>query len=164
MTPLIFSFVMFLLSGLSALLLYNEKIILTPGMYLIVSLIIALVYIYIRRGSREDKRADKLTILAISVFMSNILTSLIRREWELTNIISQSAITKISTVILVLSVMYLNFLYVRAEYSYKKKRGNQRIQEEPEESLFTQLFSNKKERDDDDVFLVLGKSADNEDV
>lgn len=68
--------------------------------------------------------------------------------------------------VLGISALYINFVYIRAEQSYKKKRGNQRIRQEPKQGYFEQLREGifGKKEDKDEIILTIGVSTDNEDV
>ena len=66
-------------------------------------------------------------------------------------------------VLLVIVAVYLNVVIIRAEISYKKKRGNQRIEEQPNKSYFEKRKEEKERIDRGDVRIVLGASTDNDD-
>ena len=66
-------------------------------------------------------------------------------------------------VLLVIVAVYLNVVIVRAEISYKKKRGNQRIEEQPNKSYFDKWKEGKKRIERGEVRIILGASTDKED-
>ena len=70
---------------------------------------------------------------------------------------------KITLVLLVTVAVYLNAVFIRAEISYKKKRGNQRIEEQPNKSYFEKRKVEKERIERGDVRIILGASTDNED-
>ena len=53
--------------------------------------------------------------------------------------------------------------FIRAEISYKKKRGNQRIEEQPNKSYFEKRKEERERIKRGDVRIVLGASTDNDD-
>ena len=59
--------------------------------------------------------------------------------------------------------VYLNVVFIRAEISYKKKRGNQRIEEQPSKSYFEKRKEEKERIVRGEVKIVLGVSTDNDD-
>ena len=60
-------------------------------------------------------------------------------------------------------LLNLNNVFLRAEISYKKKRGNQRIEEQPNKSYFEKRKEERERIDRGDVRIVLGASTDNDD-
>jgi len=70
---------------------------------------------------------------------------------------------KLTLVLLGITGIYLNIVFIRAEISYKKKRGNQRIEEQPNKSYFEKRKEEKERIERGEVRIVLGISTDNED-
>jgi len=70
---------------------------------------------------------------------------------------------KLTLVMLGLIGVYLNVVFIRAEISYKKKRGNQRIEEQPNKSYFEKRKEEKERIERGEVRIILGASTDNED-
>ena len=70
---------------------------------------------------------------------------------------------KLTLVLLVIVGVYLNVVFIRAEISYKKKRGNQRIEEQPNKSYFEKRKVEKERIERGDVRIILGASTDNDD-
>ena len=60
-------------------------------------------------------------------------------------------------------LLTLNIVFIQAEISYKKKRGNQRIEEQPNKSYFEKRKEEKERIKRGDVRIVLGASTDNDD-
>ena len=60
-------------------------------------------------------------------------------------------------------LLNLNIVFPIAEISYKKKRGNQRIEEQPNKSYFEKRKEEKERIERGDVRIVLGASTDNDD-
>jgi len=70
---------------------------------------------------------------------------------------------KLTLVLLGITGIYLNIVFIRAEISYKKKRGNQRIEEQPNKSYFEKRKEEKERIERGEVRIILGVSTDNED-
>jgi hypothetical protein len=70
---------------------------------------------------------------------------------------------KMTLVSLVIVAVYLNVVFIRAEISYKKKRGDQRIEEQPNKNYFEKRKEEKERIQRGDVRVVLGASTDNDD-
>lgn len=160
-SPLLFSLLSLILSGIGAVLIYNDILILSAKYYMFIMIGLVVLYFVVKRTFSNNKRADRLMVLTMSIMAAMLLTSLINKHWKLTNLISTVTLTKISIVILILVALYGNFVYMRAEQSYKKKRGNQRIKEEPKKGIIEQLRGGDKP-DKDEIMIKLGNSAENE--
>jgi len=70
---------------------------------------------------------------------------------------------KLTLVLLGITGIYLNIVFIRAEISYKKKRGNQRIEEQPNKSYFEKRKEEKERIERGEVRIILGASTDNDD-
>jgi len=70
---------------------------------------------------------------------------------------------KLTLVLLGVIGIYLNIVFIRAEISYKKKRGNQRIEEQPNKSYFEKRQEKKERIERGEVRIILGASTDNGD-
>jgi len=77
--------------------------------------------------------------------------------------LSRLTMMKLTLVLLGITGVYLNIVFIRAEISYKKKRGNQRIEEQPNKSYFEKRKEEKDRLRRGDVRIVLGASTDNDD-
>jgi len=77
--------------------------------------------------------------------------------------LSRLTMMKLTLVLLGITGIYLNIVFIRAEISYKKKRGNQRIEEQPNKSYFEKRKEEKERIERGEVRIVLGISTDNED-
>ena len=77
--------------------------------------------------------------------------------------LSRLTMMKMTLVLLVIVAVYLNVVIVRAEISYKKKRGNQRIEEQPNKSYFEKRKEERERIKRGEVRIVLGVSTDNDD-
>ncbi|MEK4715728.1 hypothetical protein [Sporosarcina sp. FSL K6-5500] len=64
---------------------------------------------------------------SINLFGVMLLSSLVYSSWKMEMFLSQTTMMKLTLVMLVIVTVYLNVVFIRAEISYKKKRGNQRI-------------------------------------
>ena len=99
----------------------------------------------------------------MTLFASMFLSSLVHSAWDMEKFLSRLTIMKMTLVLLVTVAVYLNVAFIRAEISYKKKRGNQRIEEQPNKSYFEKRKEEKARIDRGDVRIVLGASTDNDD-
>ena len=99
----------------------------------------------------------------MSLFASMFLSSLVHSAWDMEKFLSRLTMMKMTLVLLVIVAVYLNVVIVRAEISYKKKRGNQRIEEQPNKSYFEKRKEEKERIERGDVRIVLGASTDNDD-
>jgi len=77
--------------------------------------------------------------------------------------LSRLTMMKLTLVLLGITGVYLNIVFIRAEISYKKKRGNQRIEEQPIKSYFEKRKEEKERIERGEVRIILGASTDNED-
>lgn len=159
--PFIFALLSMLVSGICVFLMYNQTLILLPRYYFFIGLFSIIIYIFVKYSTTINRRADKIFGLSMSVFLTNILSSMVYFNWKLSNLISNEVITKITVVSLTILAVHLNLFYIRAESSYKRKRGNQRIREEPN-SMFFKKIAKSNNTQEDDLVLVLGRSAENE--
>lgn len=119
-----------------------------------------LYYGYKTISGERYKRADQLMMLVITFYISLFLSCVLYSVWTFDQVFGALSVTKVILFLLLLLSIYGNLLYIRAVSSYKKKRGNQRIKEDPKDGLWQRLLS-KKQEEVRDVYLVLGESADN---
>ena len=70
---------------------------------------------------------------------------------------------KLTLVLLVIVAVYLSVVFARAEISYKKKHGNQRIEEQPNKRYFEKRKEDKGRIEPGEVKIVLDMSTDNDD-
>ena len=99
----------------------------------------------------------------MSLFASMFLSSLVHSAWDMEKFLSRLTMMKMTLVLLVIVAVYLNVVIIRAEISYKKKRGNQRIEEQPNKSYFEKRKEERERIKRGDVRIVLGASTDNDD-
>ncbi len=99
----------------------------------------------------------------MSLFASMFLSSLVHAAWNMEKFLSRLTMMKMTLVLLVIVAVYLNIVIIRAEISYKKKRGNQRIEEQPNKSYFEKRKEERERIERGDVRIVLGASTDNDD-
>src|SRR5690625_399985 len=126
---------------------YKELLILKSSHYLYIGIALAIIYLIVRRTHSINKWADRLVVLSSTLFVVQMGTSYIYFNWKMTSLISAYSIMKILLVLLTLTAVYINFAYIRAEQSYKKKRGNQRIKSEPKKPIMEQLKELRRRED-----------------
>lgn len=158
------SLIWFAVCGMSVMFFYNGTFIANPQLYLILSFSVFISHniIKVLKGER-NKRIDRLVYLTMTVFISLFLSGLIYKSWTSERFISAKLLSNSILSILIFGGTYLNFMFMRAEDSYKKKRGNQRIKEQPQESIFEKWKDKRKSKDSKEIYITLGVSAENED-
>lgn len=143
--------------------MYEEKVVLLSKYYLIIAGVLAIIYYIFRRTNVVDKKADVLVMLSSSLFVVTALASYVYRHWTLKSIVTEAGMMKFIIIVLGLGAVYLIFVYVRAEHSYKKKRGNQRIKEQPKKGILEARRERKRKEESGEIIISLGTSADNQD-
>lgn len=109
-----------------------------------------------------NKRADKMIIVSFSVYLCLFLSSILYSTWTLESFVSKTVITKTVLFLLLLGAIYLDLVYIRAEYSYKKKIGNQRIQTTMKKGYFEKKKDERERKTRKEVCIILGQSTENE--
>ncbi|MFC5591687.1 hypothetical protein ACFPRA_22635 [Sporosarcina soli] len=154
----------FLTAALGATAMYNAVYIPSAKIVLFLGLTTIAIYFIVKRlQQRKNKRLDRLMSFSITLFASMLLSSLVHSAWDMEKFLSRLTMMKITLVLLVIIAVYLNIVFIRAEISYKKKRGNQRIEEQPNKSYFEKRKEEKERIQRGDVRIVLGASTDTND-
>jgi uncharacterized protein YacL len=155
----------FLTAPLGVTAMYNAVFI-PPAKIILISwlMTVAIYFITKRLQQRKNKKLDRLMYFTISLFTSMFLSSLVHSAWDMEKFLSRLTMTKMTLVLLVVVAVYLNVVIVRAEISYKKKRGNQRIEEQPNKSYFEKRKEEKERIERGDVRIVLGTSTVNDTI
>ena len=154
----------FILATSGVALMYNAIYIPSAKLILISSLMTVTIYFIVKRlQQRRNKKIDRLMSFTMSLFAAMFLSSLVHFAWDMEKFLSRLAMMKMTLVLLTIVAVYLNVVFIRAEISYKKKRGNQRIEEQPNKSYFEKRKEEKERIQRGDVRIVLGASTDNED-
>lgn len=99
----------------------------------------------------------------MTLFGAMFLASLVYSTWDMEKFLSRLTMMKLTLVLLGITGIYLNIVFIRAEISYKKKRGNQRIEEQPNKSYFEKRKEEKERIERGEVRIILGVSTDNDD-
>lgn len=112
---------------------------------------------------KETKAASRIMVVANTIFVVMILSSLAHEYWQWETMVSNTTMMKIVLVLLGGFGLYLNIMYFRAEVNYKEKRGNQRIKDDPDES-FKEVKKVEKQAKSGkgEVTAVLGESRQRE--
>jgi len=153
----------FLTAALGVTAMYNAVYIPPAKLILIFVLTITVIYFIIKRiQQRKNKRLDRLMLFTMSLFASMFLSSLVHSTWDMERFLSRLTMMKMTLVLLLIIAVYLNVVFIRAEISYKKKRGNQRIEEQPNKSYFEKRKEERERIKRGDVRIVLGASTDND--
>lgn len=153
----------FLTTALGVTAMFNAVYIPTAKLILISGLSVTVIYFIVRRlQHRKYKKLDRLMSFTISLLASMILSSLVHAAWNMEKFLSRLTMMKMTLVLLVIVAVYLNVVIIRAEISYKKKRGNQRIEEQPNKSYFEKRKEERERIKRGEVRIILGGSTDND--
>ncbi|MFS0689010.1 hypothetical protein AB1K89_07200 [Sporosarcina sp. 179-K 8C2 HS] len=154
----------FLTAALGITSMYNAVYIPTSKLILISGLTVTVIYFIVRRLQQQKyKKLDRLMSLTLSLLAAMFLSSLVHAAWNMEKFLSRLTMMKMTLVLLVTVAVYLNVVFIRAEISYKKKRGNQRIEQQPNKSYFEKRKEERERIKRGDVRIVLGASTDNDD-
>ena len=154
----------FLAAALGVTAMYNAVYIPPAKLILILGLTVTVIYfIFKRLQQRKNKKLDRMMSFTMSLFASMLLSSLVHSVWEMEKFLSRLTIMKVTLVLLMIMTVYLNVVIIQAEISYKKKRGNQRIEEQPNKSYFEKRKAEKERIEKGEVRIILGGSTDNDD-
>lgn len=152
-----------LLSGINLLLFFFDKWVWNPVPYMVMSAIIGIIYIVSKfTTDNVGRKTDRLTMLVITFYLALAGGSLIQQHWTMEAIFTAETLSKIFLALLLVAGIYVNFVFFNAERAYKRKRGNQRIKEPPQKSPLQKWKERKESEKSQDVQLILGESADNE--
>ena len=99
----------------------------------------------------------------MTLFGAMFIASLVYSTWDMEKFLSRLTMMKLTLVLFGITGIYLNIVFIRAEISYKKKRGNQRIEEQPNKSYFEKRKEEKERIERGEVRIILGASTDNDD-
>ena len=154
----------FLMAALGVTAMYNAVYIPPAKLILISGLTVTAIYFIVKRiQHRKNKKLDRLMSFAMSLFASMFLSTLVHSAWDIEKFLSRLTMMKMTLVLLMIVAVYLNVVFIRAEISYKKKRGNQRIEEQPDKSYFEKRKEEKERIERGEVRIILGGSTDNDD-
>ena len=154
----------FLTAALGVTAMYNAVYIPPAKLILIFGLTVTVIYFIVKRlQQRKNKKLDRIMSFTMSLFASMLLSSLVHSTWDMEKFLSRLTMMKMTLVLLMIMTVYLNVVIIRAEISYKKKRGNQRIEEQPNKSYFEKRKEEKERIERGDVRIILGGSTDNDD-
>lgn len=154
----------FLTAALGITAMYNAVYIPPAKLILFSAMTTLTIYFIVKRlQQRKSKKLDRVMSFTILLFTSMFLSTLVHSAWDMEKFLSRLTMMKMTLVLLVIVAVYLNVVFIRAEISYKKKRGNQRIEEQPNKSYFEKRKEERERIKRGDVRIVLGVSTDNDD-
>ena len=162
MIQLLLALLHFAAGGIGVALMMGGEYIPSPRLILLTGLALTLIYYaasFLTKG--RSKKLQRMLVFSLTVHLSLLLSSYLHSVWAFDKIFSAEMMMKAILFMLLLLGTYGNFLYMRAESSYKKKRGNQRIKEPAQESMYKK-WKNRKQEPKQEVMLVLGESTENE--
>lgn len=122
-----------------------------------------LIYVMIRLKVKEtNKKMDKWMISMTSIYMCFVVAIFLYHAWTVETLISAYNISKLILTLLLFGAVYLNFVYYRAESSYKKKRSNQRIKNTAKMGYFARKREERERLEKKEICLILGYSEEND--
>mgnify|MGYP001230980154 CR=1 FL=1 len=126
--------------------------------------VFASVYSFARylMGERKVAKVARLYIFNLTMFVVYMLSAVVYHNWKMESIISRFSMMKLTMIILIIAIIYLNFVYIRAEISYKRKRGNIRIQQEKPKTLAERWKEWRARKDNNEIIIKLGNSTESE--
>ncbi|KRG13892.1 hypothetical protein ACA30_13210 [Virgibacillus soli] len=162
MIELLLALLHFIAGATGVLLVYGGDYI-PPAKHILISGVVLTIVYYTTTFilQHRSKKAKRLVMFSITVYISVFLSSYLYSVWTFDKLFSAEVIMKVILFMLLLVSVYGNILYMRAETSYKKKRGNQRIQVPRKESLI-EKYKNRNQEPEQEVILILGESTENE--
>ncbi|MFZ7947171.1 MULTISPECIES: hypothetical protein [Bacillaceae] len=161
MIQLMVALLHFVAGGIGVALMMGGEYIPSPKLIMLAGSALTLVYYaasFVTKG--RSKKIRRLLVFSLTVYISLLLSSYLYSAWTFDKIFSAAMMMKAILFMLLLLSTYGNFLYMRAESSYKKKRGNQRIKEPAQESMY-EKWKNRKQEPKQEVMIVLGESTEN---
>lgn len=131
------------------------------GTLSLIALITILVYFIAGYALKEEKHphVKKGLIFSLSTYLALMISSIMYHAWKLETIVNAETILKLVLLLTMTIVSYLNFVYIRAEISYKRKRGNQRIRKE-QPNYIKEWFKRRKRKQENEISIVLGYAKD----
>lgn len=131
------------------------------GIILLFTGLLTILFVLLRYKSNDVSQFwNRVVVLGIGLNFSVMISNLVLKYWTIESFVTAHFLAKATLFFLTLITTYLWYLVVQAERSYKKKIGNQRIQAPKPKGLISQMLA--KTKNNDDVIIVLGHSADNE--
>ena len=147
--------------------MFNEVFIPAPILPVGTGIVILIINFILKKVTVSgSKRLDLLVFVSFTLLLVMSLSSLVYMHWEWDSIVSDIFVLKLSLSLFGFLGVYLNIMYMRAESTYRKKRGNQRIRENPSEghTEFKKELKKSKHKKNDEIVTVLGNSMEHEDV
>lgn len=151
-------------SAYGIVLMWEGNFIPTPVWFIVLGIGTLIVHIIIRYLTQEKKRKiDRLVTVTTTIYGVLVISSFINYNWTFDKLISATFLMKLAMVILLVLTLYLNYVVMRAEISYKKKRGNQRIKELPNETVIEKWKRRKEQKKLNEIYIVLGEAEEGDD-
>lgn len=160
--PLIVGIVGFMLSGISAFLFFDATFVLSPVYYFVAAIFFYVVQIVFGLVGNVQTYIRRLSYMSTTVFICVGIASWIYNVWAFENFLSSSFFSKVVLFMILLLGVSFNFILYRTDYSYRKKRTNQRIPTTDKPTRHQQIREVRKKLASDDVYVVLGIDVDND--
>lgn len=165
MKQMIVSLGSFFLVGILFMMHWSGHLVMKPMWIVSLGAITIVGYMLLRIIEQESNpKLNQLMNVTMSVYVVLFIASLIHYKWIFDRFISASFLSKAVMLLLLLIALYLNFIFIRMESSYKKKRGNQRIKEKSKGTFIEQLKAlfKKEQGNPNDIFIFLGEETNDE--
>lgn len=164
MLQIIVALISFGVSGYGITLMWEGNFIPEPVWFIVLGIGTLIVHIIIRYLTQDKKRKiDRLVTVTTTIYGVLVISSFIYYNWTLDKFISATFLMKLAMVILLVLTLYINYVVMRAEISYKKKRGNQRIKEQPKETIIEKWKRRKEQKKLNEIYIVLGEAEESDD-
>ncbi|WP_394237458.1 hypothetical protein [Niallia oryzisoli] len=105
-------------------------------------------------GQKQYKKLKEMMLLStVAIYLVLIVSVTIHDSWKWNLIFDKQEITKLSLIMFSVLALYSIVIYIRAEASYKKVKGNQ------QHNTKWRVSEREKRRlnESDDIYLILGK-------
>ncbi|GAB3051335.1 type IV secretory system conjugative DNA transfer family protein [Virgibacillus ainsalahensis] len=157
----------FILATSGYFLMFQEIVIPAPLYPLSAAGVILLLYLINRWGKKAvTSGINRLVALTITLLIVLSIGSLAFEYWQWEQMVTREFMMKTALLLFGVFGIYVNIMYMRAEAAYRKKRGNQRIKEQPEEGYteYKKDLKQSKHKKSSEIVTVLGNSLEHSDV
>ncbi|MFC3041603.1 type IV secretory system conjugative DNA transfer family protein [Virgibacillus xinjiangensis] len=108
----------------------------------------------------------RLVGLTVTLFIVMFLSAMAYEVWQWEQMVTREFMMKMTLLLFGTLGIYLNVMFMRAESAYRKKRGNQRITEQPQEGYteYKKDLKQSKSKNSEEIVTVLGNSLEHSDT
>ncbi|ALX47717.1 type IV secretory system conjugative DNA transfer family protein [Lentibacillus amyloliquefaciens] len=157
----------FILAVTGITLMFQEIVIPPPLLIATAGGVLVLLYFLTRASKKTNpSKVNRLMSFTITLFIVLTMGSFAFDLWQWEQMVTGEFMMKLTLVLFGILGFYLNIMVMRAESAYRKKRGNQRIKEQPEEGYteYKKDLKQSKSKKSDDIVTVLGNSLEHRGV